>query len=159
MTNNPTPPQAAPLDVDAMTRYLLDSFDSVEMTEAMGYLFFFYDGERKMPFATIGLEDNDYDRVSQLDRPGVYRLNIGVRKETYRDLFGPPPAAPGASGVVDTGHDFAALDQLLPHPTYAPQAWVCVLNPGAETWPQVQALLAEGYDLAVSRHQRRAGQD
>jgi hypothetical protein len=92
-----------------------------------------------------------------LNRTSVFRLNIGVSKDTYRSLFGPQPALPGPAGVVDTGHDFSALDQLLPHPLYAPQSWVCVLNPSAETFQAVKPLLAEAYALAVRRHAKREG--
>src|SRR5262249_21474905 len=72
--------------------------------------------KHRMPFATIVTKDyGDFDRASNLNRPGVFRLNIGVSKETYRSLFGPQPPPPGASGVVDTGHDFTAVDQIMPH--------------------------------------------
>jgi hypothetical protein len=108
-----------------------------------------------MPFATLIAQDNDYDRVSNLDRPSVFRLNIGVGKDTYRSMFGPPPPAPGPEGVVATGHDFTALDQVMPHPVYAPQSWVCVLSPGDETFQTVRALLAEAYELAATRHAKR----
>jgi hypothetical protein len=30
-------------------------------------------------FATLVSADNKYDRISNLDRPGVFRLNLGVR--------------------------------------------------------------------------------
>ena len=108
-----------------------------------------------MPFATIVTKDyGDFDRASNLNRPGVFRLNIGVSKETYRSWFGPQPSPPGTAGVVDTGHDFTALDQIMPHPFYAPQSWVCVLNPSEATFQAVQPLLAEAYDLAVRRFGR-----
>ena len=61
----------------------------------------------------------------------------------------------GAVGIGDTDHDFTALDQLMPHPVYAPQSWVCVLNPSDATFQKIQPLLAEAYDLAVSRYTRR----
>ncbi len=143
------------LDAAAVTQYITDTFANVETSEAMGYVFFFYGAERKLPFVTIGTEDNDYDRASQLDRPGVFRLNIGASKDTYRALFGRQPKAPTGAGVVDTGHDFAALNQLMPHPVYAPQSWVCVLNPSGETFNTVQPLLAEAYELEVSRQAKR----
>jgi hypothetical protein len=121
----------APVTVDevAIARYLGATFPGVETTTAMGYTFFFYGADRKLPFVTIATADNDYDRASHLNRPRVYRLNVGVGRETYRSLFGPQPSPPGASGVVDTGHDFSALDRVMPHPVYAPQSWVCVLSP------------------------------
>jgi hypothetical protein len=37
----------------------------------------------------------------------------------YRERFGALPPHQPAGGVVDTGHDFAALDLLMPHPVYA----------------------------------------
>ena len=43
----------------------------------------------------------------------------------------------------------------MPHPDYAAQYFVCVLNPGETTFGKVQALLAEAYDLAVRRHSKR----
>jgi len=97
----------------------------------------------------------DFDRASNLNRPGVFRLNIGVNKDTYRSLFGPQPPLPGASSVVDTGHDFTAVDQLMPHPVYAPQSWVCVLNPSEATFQAVRPLLAEAYELALRRYAKR----
>lgn len=143
------------MDETAIIQYITDTFADVETDTALGYTFFFHGSDHKLPFATLATQDNDFDRASNLDRPSVFRLNIRVSKDSYRSLFGPQPPAPGPTGVVDTGHDFSALDQLLPHPTYAPQSWVCVLNPSAETFQTVKPLLAEAYDLAVHRHARR----
>jgi hypothetical protein len=59
----------------------------------------------------------EFDARSNLDRPGVFRLNIGISKKAYDSLF---PA--------DGDHDFTALDTLMPHPVYGVNHWVCVLN-------------------------------
>jgi hypothetical protein len=158
MTHGDSSPQPAPPDAEAVTHYLLNAFDDVQTTEAMGYHFFFFGADRKLPFVTLAAADNEYDRVSNLDRPGVFRLNFGLRKETYRALFGPAPAL-GESGVVDTGHDFTALDQLMPHPHYAPQGWVCVLSPSAPTFRSLEPLLAEAYALAAGRHPTTAAEE
>jgi len=145
------------MDEASITHYITDTFAGVETATAEGYTFFFYGPDRKLPFATLATKDNAYDRASNLDRPSVFRLNIGVSKDTYRALFGRQPSRPGAEGVVGTGHDFTALDQLLPHPVYAPQSWVCVLNPSDATFQQtVRPFLAEAYELAVRRHARQA---
>ena len=126
---------------------------------AWGDTFFSYDPDRdlepkyRLPFATIVTKDyGDFDRASNLNRPGVFRLNIGVSKDTYHSLFGPQPPPLGASGVVDTGHDFTDLDHIMPHPVYAPQSWVCVLNPSEATFQAVRPLLAEAYELVVRRY-------
>ncbi|MBI5761040.1 MAG: hypothetical protein HZA46_21155 [Planctomycetales bacterium] len=123
------------------------------------FSFFFYDPgrniphDRRFPFATIVTKDyGEFDNASNLNRPSVFRLNIGVSKDTYRSLFGSQPSRPGADGVVDAGHDFAALDQVLPHPVYGKMYWVCVLNPSAATFQTVRPLLAEAYDLSVRKH-------
>jgi len=61
------------------------------------------------------------------------------------------PSRPQAGGVIDTGHDFAALDQLLPHPVYGWMSWVAVINPSATTFEDVKPLLSEAYSLAVAK--------
>jgi hypothetical protein len=119
---------------------------------AWGDTFFIYDpdrdleGSRRFPFATIVTKDYaDFDAASNLNRPGAFRLNIGVSKQTYRSLFGED---------VEGGHDFTALDRLLPHPVYGKNHWVCVLNPSAATFESLKPLLTEAYDIAVKRHSR-----
>jgi hypothetical protein len=47
----------------------------------------------------------------------------------------------------------------MPHPVYAAQSWLSVLNPSAETFRDLQPLLAEAYQIAVQRlerHEERA---
>ena len=114
-----------------------------------GYTFFFYGNDHKLPFATLATADNEYDRVSNLDRQGVFRLNLGVSKATFLSLFG--------AGKLDVSrYDFAALNTVMPHPTYAAQSFICVLNPSNATFEKLQPLLAEAYKLAVKRNTRRS---
>ena len=159
------------MDESSIIRYIAETFAGVDIVRpqpgdepeiAVGDTFFIYDPQRnqddhhRFPFATIVTKDyGDFDCASNLNRPGVFRLNIGVGKETFHSLFGRQPAPPAETGVVDTGHDFTVLDQLLPHPVYAPQSWVCVLNPSDATFQEIRPLLAEAYNLAVSRYTRR----
>jgi hypothetical protein len=154
----------------AIIQYITDNFAGVDVVTgtdgiASGDSFFFYDPQRNLgatrrfPFATIVTKDyGDFDRASNLNRPGVLRLNIGLSNDTYRSRFGPQPSRPGDGGAVNTGLDFSVLDQLIPHPVYAPQSWVSVLNPSAETFEAIQPLLAEAYDLAAKRHPSSAPQ-
>ena len=114
-----------------------------------GDTFFIYDPERNLsvkqrfPFATIVTKDYaDFDEASKLNREGVFRLNVGVSRETFRALF-----------PHDEAHDYAQLDVLMPHPVYAAQSFVSVLNPSVERFAQVKPLLAEAYGLAVTRVQ------
>jgi hypothetical protein len=75
-----------------------------------------------------------------------------VSRETFQTLFG---YLPGKTTADSAKHDFAALDQLMPHPAYAPQSWVCVLNPSPETFDTVKPLLAEAWSIVEARHSKR----
>ena len=101
-------------------------------------------------FTTIVTKDyREFDESSQLDRPGVFRLNIGVSRETFRALFGHLPTEESTES-----YDFAALDRVMPHPAYGRQSWVCVLNPTPETFATVKPLLAEAHSLVVNRYSK-----
>ena len=127
---------------------IMKTFSEVETTTAFGYTFFFYKSDHILPFATLISSDQDYDRISNLDRPGVFRLNIGVSKQTFQSLFG--------TGKVDvSSYDFTVLDVIMPHPEYAQQNFICVLSPSEATFERIRALLAEAYDIAVRRYTRR----
>jgi hypothetical protein len=144
------------MDEASIAEYIVGTFSGVDAFSVDGNTFFFYDPDHKFSMVTLMTNDAN-DQASNLDRPGVFRLNIGIGKQTYRSLLGAPPARPGASGIVETGHDFTALDQLMPHPVYANMYWVCVLNPSPATFQTlVQPLLAEAYDLNVAKYAKRA---
>jgi hypothetical protein len=122
---------------------------------AWGDSFFFYDPEgntpanRRMPFATIVIKDYaGFDTASNLNRPGVFRLNIGVGRKVFEELIGDPPGRAA-------GFDAAAIDTLIPHPVYADQGWVAILNPGEQTAGLARALLMDAHARAVRRHGRR----
>jgi hypothetical protein len=147
------------MDANEVADYIREAFPGVETTEAYGYTFFFYGAERMLPFATLATADNEHDRVSDLDRDGAYRLNIGVSRETYRSLLGDDKPRLGPAGVVDGDHDFTLRDRILPHPHYAPQSWVCVVSPGQATFEVVRGLLREAYERAVLRAERKEGSE
>lgn len=137
----------------------LETLPGLDILDAPNARFFYYDPRKdiphdgRQPFATTVSAD-DYETVSNLSRPGVYRLNIGVTHATYRALFGKEPAWGKDGGVVETGHDFAQLDTFLPHPWYAPMGWICILNPSGASWPRVQAYLLEAHAEAARQYAR-----
>jgi hypothetical protein len=50
------------------------------------------------------------------------------------------------------------LDEVIPHPVYGKQGWVCVLNPGPATADKVRDLLSEAHSNEQARYdKRRAG--
>ncbi len=124
---------------------------------AWGDSFFFYDpgdatpADRRMPFATIVTGDYEgYDTASDLGRPGVFRLNIAVGRTVFAELTGNPPAS-------QTGDlDYTVLDTPLPHPLYAVQGWVAILNPGEKTAALARSLLTDAHARAAERYRRPA---
>lgn len=126
---------------------------------AWGDTFFFYDpdgtpADRRLPFATIVVKDYEgFDELSDLDRPGVFRLNLAVGRDRFQRLLGYSPAD---YGDRRSAVDHAVLDRFLPHPSYAAQGWVCVLNPGVRTSEEARVLLGEAHARAVSRYRARS---
>ncbi|PLC01867.1 hypothetical protein CY658_30535 [Variovorax sp. RO1] len=127
---------------DDITQHIIDTLGGGHFEVADDNTFFFHGADNKFPFATIVTKDNDFDSASNLNRPGVFRLNVGVGKETFRALFG---------DAEPSGIDYTALDRLMPHPVYAKMYWVSVINPSAATFEAVKPLLAEARNLLASR--------
>jgi hypothetical protein len=123
---------------------------------AWGDSFFFYDPDnaipenRRLPFATIVISDYPgFDTASNLDRPGVFRLNLAIWREHFNELFGFSPAE---FAKRPDEFDFTALDRIIPHPVYAHQGWISVLVPGARTEEQVRQLSVQAYERARGRY-------
>jgi hypothetical protein len=80
---------------------------------------FFSVRRQKMPFATIVMSDYPgFDEASELDREGVFRLNLAIGRDELRPRLGTTAAA-----------DPTSLDVLMPHPVYGSHGWISVLNP------------------------------
>ena len=150
-----------------ISHYITDTFEGVDVVVASDASFFFYNPDsnvppdHRFPFVTLVTSDL-YDQFSNLNRSSVFRLNIGIGKQTFRSLFGDPARSSSRdsaalSGGNESSYDFTALDQIMPHPVYGRMFWVCVLTPSSETFEtKVQQLLAEAYSIAASKHKRRA---
>lgn len=168
-SDNPQPSQAhTALTHDDIITFVtrLPGVVSVTASEATGApqvawgdSFFFYDPDgdipanRRMPFATIVTKDYDgFDTASNLNRPGVFRLNISVGRATFEDLVGYSPRDHPAESER---HDYTAFDQVIPHPAYAAQAWIAILNPDESTADLARSLLTQAHAQAVTRRQRR----
>ena len=136
------------IDEAFITNYITSTFESVKTTVNLGYTFFIYRDDDMLPFATIASTGNEYETISKLDCPGVYRLNIGVSRETFKALF-------GTNKVDITTYDFTALDTIMPHPDYSAQFFICVLSPSEATFERIKPLLAEAYALAVKKYNQR----
>lgn len=147
------------MDPKEVLQYCLSSLEGTVQAESWGETGIFYNPggmlKRGVYVLTVKEKDGANDRASQLDRHGVYRVNLGLRRETYTRLFGSAPSRPPKGGVVETGADYTALDSLIPHPVYAWMGWVAVLNPSAETFRKLRPLIQESYAFAKEKFARR----
>jgi hypothetical protein len=120
---------------------------------AWGDTFLIYDPERvippekQFPYATVVVNDYPgFDEASNLAREGIYRVNVWVSRETFdRET----------SGIDPDKVDYTVLDEIIPHPVYASQSWLSVLNPGAATEDTTKTLLAEAHERARARYEKQ----
>ncbi|OGO56469.1 MAG: hypothetical protein A2V85_03750 [Chloroflexi bacterium RBG_16_72_14] len=124
-------------DPDEVTTWITTTYPDTVVTTALSATFFSLDASASPNFATIVTTDeHDLGAPSNLARPGVYRLNIGVGRTTFKRLVG-----------STTDPDYAELDRVIPHPVYAKQHWVAILNPSRRTFDEVvKPLIAEAYE-------------
>ena len=151
MGTNPTP--------DSIIAHLLDRFEGTRVVEAWGERSIFYNPGLMLPrgvyFATVKEKDGENDKASNLDRPGVFRFNVGTTKPVFLERFGPPPARPGKGGVIDGPWDFTAADTLTPHPVYGWMSWVAVLNPSNETLASMSEIVEAAFGKAKMAFEKK----
>lgn len=132
--------------------YILQHFSDVHPLNSWGENSFFLNPGRRLKrgtyFATLKDKDGQNDKASHLNRPGVFRLNIGVTKETYLSLFAHLPKRPAKGCCIEGDYDFQAIDTLLPHPVYGWMGWISILNPSPQTFTDCQTLLDDAYEKA-----------
>jgi hypothetical protein len=116
--------------------------ENVQREEDFGYLFYFVGDDHRLPFVTIANSDFDYDNGSNLNREGVFRVNIGIGKDTFQNLIGESGAEPV---------DYTVLNVFLPHPDYSRQHFVCILNPNGDNTEVTRKLIEEAHSIAAAR--------
>src|SRR5262245_51526395 len=130
-------------DPATIAGYITSTWPDTVVAEAMGGTFFSCNEQSWPNFATIATSD-DFDDASNLGRDGVFRLNIGVTGRTFVRYVD-----------ASTEPDFTALDVVLPHPVYAAQHWLSILNPSAVSFETiVKPLLDEAHGIVWSREAR-----
>jgi hypothetical protein len=141
-----TEPMPKGPDADALIRMIRETWPETDVATMTRGAFFSLDPEKHWPnFATIVWTD-DFDQASNLTRPGAFRLNMGLGRATFEKLVG---------RVTDP--DCTAMDRIFPHPVYAKQRWISILNPSDATMRDVvMPLLTEAHDrLAAQRARSR----
>lgn len=138
---------------EAIIKYIIDEFDSLNPLETWGELSFFVNPGMKLKrgkyFATIKSKDGDNDKGSNLDREGVFRLSMGLPPKEYEAIFGSRPPRPVKGGIVKSYYDFTALDTLTPHPIYGWMGWIAILNPSETNFARCKDYLNAAYRKAL----------
>ena len=136
-----------------------NDFEGVIPKSSWGETSLFYNPGKILPhgvyFCTLKENNGENDKASELDREGVFRLSIGITKETYEKQFGSKPKRPPKGGIVNTGHDFTVLDKLMPHPIYGWMSWVQVLSPSVSTFEALLPLIVEAHSNAVIKFNKK----
>lgn len=134
------------------TEQLVASEENGAPQGSWGDRFFYVGPDRRQPFATIVEHDvPDFDEASQLDRPGVFRLNLELGRAEFERLFG---FAPKDFETHRDAYDFARLDTVMPHPGYALYGFASIVMPGPQLLPEIDRLLAIAHARATDRHDR-----
>ena len=136
-------------DPETIVTYIQETYPETDTVIAMNAYFFSLDPEKHWPnYATLVTTD-EHDDASDLDRPGAFRLNLGVDRETFDRI-----------AAADPDPDYTAVDRLLPHPVYGQQHWISIVNPSEETFREnVIPLIALAHDrLAAVRARHHAAE-
>jgi len=136
-------------------KYILDSFSHVNPLNSWGELSFFINPNNKLKrgtyFATLKLKDGENDSSSNLNRDGIFRLNIGLPAKNYISLFGEKPKRPAKGCVIEAPFDFSATNIIMPHPVYGWMGWICVLNPDQKKLNECKIYLKDAYDYSYKK--------
>lgn len=128
---------------------------------AWGETSLFYNPGHILPrgvyFATVKEKDGDNDRASNLNRPSVFRFNVGTTRLLFEARFGSPPARPAKGQAIQGPWDFTALDRVTPHPVYGWMSWVSVLNPSEDTMNDLDPMVLAAFAKAKAAFDKKAG--
>jgi Family of unknown function (DUF6194) len=128
---------------DDIHDYIVETYPDTVVAAIEGGTFYSCDPANFPNFATLVTSDA-FDDASNLSRDGAYRLNIGVSRDTFQKLVGDQESP-----------DYTALDRLMPHPDYARQHYVSVLNPSVRTFEDViKPLLEEAHARTAAQYAR-----
>ena len=147
------------MKADEILKYCLDNLDGVNLVLSFGERNIFYNPENKLKrgvyVLTVKESDGKNDFSSNLNRENIYRVNIGIRKETFKGKFGfiPKRQKKGESTYMD--YDFSVQNKIMPHPVYAWMGWICVINPSIETFEDLKPLIIESYEYAKEKYQKK----
>ncbi len=134
--------------------YLLETYKHINPVNSWGERSYFVNPEMKLKrgsyFATVKSKDGENDKASYLNRPGVFRLSIGLTPEKYEEIFGRRSLRPPKGGIIAGNYDFQALNTFMPHPVYGWMGWIAINNPDRDNFEKCQEYLAIAYEKALN---------
>lgn len=143
------------MQAEEIISYCLENFEGTVLVNSWGEKGIFYNPDNKLKrgiyVLTIKEKGGENDKASSLDREGIFRINIGIRKNTFLKFFDSVPKRPEKGGVVKMDYDFTITNKILPHPVYAWMSWICVLNPTKQTFEKLKPLIKEAYEYAKEK--------
>jgi len=147
------------VNIETVHQFIVDELDGVVPQNSWGESAYFYNPDNVLKrgayFATLKEKDGENDRASNLNREGVWRLNIGVRKSTFSQIFGVSPGRPSKGEIIKGPWDFELKDNLTPHPIYGWMSWLAVNNPSFETFEKCKPLLIDAHLRAKATFLKR----
>ncbi|SHN68744.1 DUF6194 family protein [Desulfovibrio litoralis] len=147
------------ITIESILNYCTDILDGVVLNKNWGEKAIFYNPQGTLSkgvyILTIKEKDGLNDKSSNINRENVFRVNIGIKKETFIKMFSYIPTRPPAGGIVQMDYDFTKLDTIMPHPVYAWMCWICVLSPSSETFEKLKPFIKESYIYAQEKFRKR----
>lgn len=144
---------------DEILQYCLKNLDGTVLVSSWGEKGIFYNPnntlKRGVYILTIKEKDGENDKSSNLNRENIYRVNVGVQKKTFINMFGEIPKRPDKGCIVDMKYDFTSTNKIIPHPVYAWMGWICCLNPTEKTFDELKPLILEAYEYAKEKYKKR----
>ena len=144
---------------ESIIKHIAENFHGVVPKSSWGETSLFYNPGKALPngvyFCTIKEKNGENDKSSELDRAGIFSVSIGINKSSYEKLFGLKPPRPAKGRIINTGHDFTALNTLMPHPIYGWMNWVQILNPTETAFTEILPLIEEAHACAVVKFNKK----
>jgi len=98
------------MTLDEIVKYCFLKLDETSLVNSWGEKGILYNPDNKLKrgvyILTIKESDRDNDKGSNLNRENAYRVNLGVRKDTFRKMFVHILSWPSKGCVVNMDYDF-----------------------------------------------------
>lgn len=147
------------IEADEVLKYCLENLEGTILVSSWGERGIYYNPDnilkRGVYILTVKEKDGDNDKGSNLNRENIYRVNLGIRKATFIEMFDFIPKRPAKGCIVDMNYDFSATNKILPHPVYAWMGWICLLSPSEQTFNELKPLIQEACEYAKEEFKRR----